>query len=106
MRLTMMALLLCGSTAFAKGNWKANHPRRAEVNQRLDNQRERINEGERSGKLTHEQAQQLHQDDRNIRQQEREMAAQNGGHITKTEQRALNQEENQESRKIYQEKHQ
>jgi hypothetical protein len=33
------------------------------------------------------------------------MAAQNGGHITKAEQRALNQEENAVSRQIYQEKH-
>ena len=107
MRMTILAFALSLSIpAFAKGNWKATHPRRAEVNQRLENQRERINEGEKSGKLTPEQAKQLHQDDRNIRQQEREMAAQNGGHVTKTEQRALNQEENQESRKIYQEKHQ
>ena len=106
MKTTILALALCASApAFAKGNWKATHPRRAEVNQRLDNQRARINEGEKSGKLSPEQAHELHQDDRNIRAQEREMAAQNGGHITKTEQRALNQEENRESRKIYQEKH-
>jgi hypothetical protein len=108
MRTTILALAICVSApAFAKGNgeWKENHPRRAEVNQRLDNQRKRINEGEKSGKLSPEQAKQLHQEDRNVRQQEREMAAQNGGHITKTEQRALNQEENQTSRQIYQEKH-
>ena len=33
------------------------------------------------------------------------MAAQNGGHLTKTEQRALNQEENRNSRQIREEKH-
>jgi hypothetical protein len=103
----LIGTLIIPAMAFAKGNgeWKENHPRRAEVNQRLDNQRKRINQGEKNGTLTHEQARELHQDDRNIRQQEREMAAQNGGHITKTEQRALNQEENAESRKIHQEKH-
>jgi hypothetical protein len=33
------------------------------------------------------------------------MAAQNGGHITRQEQRTLNAQENQNSRRIYQEKH-
>jgi len=33
------------------------------------------------------------------------MAAQNGGHITKAEQRQLNREENQVSKQIYEEKH-
>lgn len=34
------------------------------------------------------------------------MASQNGGHITKAEQKALNQEENKVSKEIYNEKHQ
>jgi len=33
------------------------------------------------------------------------MAPQNGGHITKQEQRTLNSQENQVSRQIYDEKH-
>jgi hypothetical protein len=35
-----------------------------------------------------------------IRREERLMAAQNGGHITKAEQRVLNRQENAVSRKI------
>jgi hypothetical protein len=99
--------LMIPSLGFAKGNgtWKANHPRRAEVNQRLNNQNARIRDGVEDGKLTHGQAAQLHAEDHAIRQEERAMAAQNGGHITKTEQRALNQQENQTSRQIYNEKH-
>jgi len=100
-------LTLPSLTAFADDDtqWQKNHPRREQVNERLNNQRKRINEGEKSGKLTPQQAGELHKEDRNIRQQERQMARQNGGHITKTEQRALNQEENRSSRKIYREKH-
>lgn len=97
--------LLTSLSAFAD-DWKADHPRRAEVNRRLNRQNRRINQGVASGKLTPAQAQQLHAEDRAIRQQERAFAAQHGGHITKAEQRQLNREENQVSKQIYQEKHQ
>jgi len=99
-----IAALLVSGAAHA-GDWKQDHPRRAEVNSRLNNQNRRIHEGVEDGKLTKGQAKQLHQEDHAIRQQERAMAAQHGGHITKPEQRQLNQEENQVSRQIYDEKH-
>jgi hypothetical protein len=87
------------------GDWKEDHPRRTEVNKRLNNQNRRIDEGEASGKLSPGQAKQMHQEDHAIRQQERAEAAQQGGHITKAQQRQLNQEENATSRQIYDEKH-
>ncbi|HMK73989.1 MAG TPA: hypothetical protein VK454_11665 [Myxococcaceae bacterium] len=99
----MAALLLSG--AAHAGDWKQDHPRRAEVNSRLNNQNKRIRDGVEDGQLTKGQAKQLHQEDHAIRQQERAMAAQHGGHITKADQRQLNQEENQVSRQIYDEKH-
>jgi hypothetical protein len=85
--------------------WNKNHPRRHEVNKRLKNQNKRISQGVKSGKLTKQQAQQLRQNDKSIRAQERADAAKNGGHITKGEQKQLNQEENANSKEIYQEKH-
>lgn len=85
--------------------WQKSHPRRAEVNKRLSNQNRRINQGVKSGTLTKPQARQLHREDHQIRQEERDMASQNGGHITKQEQRTLNAQENQVSRQIYDEKH-
>ena len=54
----------------------------------------------KEGDLTKAQAAKLHKDDRQIRQEERDMAAQNGGHITKSEQRVLNQQENAVSGQI------
>lgn len=90
------------STAPSSGDtqWQKDHPRREQVNQRLKNQNARINQQEKAGNLTQAQAAKLHKNDRHIRKEERMMASQNGGHITKTEQKALNQQENRNSKKI------
>jgi TolA-binding protein len=94
------ALALGVSTSAKAGPWANNHPRRAEVNGRLENQNRRINREYREGEINKAQAQQLHQKDHQIRQEERDMASQNGGHITKQEQNTLNQQENGVSRQI------
>ncbi len=103
------ALMLAVTAAFVFGTagsamavtqWKKDHPRRAEVNKRLNNQDRRINKERKDGEISKSQAQALHKEDRQIRKEERSMAAQNGGHITKQEQRTLNQQENAVSRQI------
>lgn len=88
-----------------KEKWNKEHPRRAEVNHRLHNQNARIKEGLKTGKLTPQQAKALHQEDHQIRQEERADAAQDGGHITAAERQQLNQQENAVSNQIFQEKH-
>jgi hypothetical protein len=90
---------LMASSAMA-GKWAQDHPRRAEVNGRLNNQNRRINNELKSGKIDQTQANALHHEDHQIRQEERDMASQNGGHITKAEQGALNQQENAVSKEI------
>ncbi|PCE33007.1 hypothetical protein [Burkholderia ubonensis] len=95
---TLMSVLT--GTAFADTPWQKTHPRREEVNQRLANQNRRIHHEVKEGELSRTQAARLHRDDRKIRQEERDMAAQNGGHLTKPEQRVLNQQENAVSNKI------
>jgi Spy/CpxP family protein refolding chaperone len=98
---TAIASLACfTATANAATAWQKAHPRRAEVNHRLANQNRRIREERREGELTPAQAAALHKDDRQIRREERAMASQNGGHITKQEQRTLNQQENAVSKQI------
>ena len=82
------------------GTFAKNHPRREQVNERLANQNRRIKEELAEGDITKAQANKLHREDRQIRQEERLMASQNGGHITKQEQRTLNQQENAVSRQI------
>jgi len=87
-------------TASAATNWDASHPRRAEVNHRLANQDRRIHQEVREGEMSHAQAMRLHRDDNQIRREERLMASQNGSHITRQEDRALNQQENRVSGQI------
>ncbi len=81
-------------------NWEKNHPRREQVNVRLANQYKRIQDEVKAGEITKVQAADLHIQDHQIRQEERLMASQNGGHITKLEQKTLNQQENAVSKKI------
>jgi hypothetical protein len=95
-----LVTLTSSFTAASASPWAWNHPRRAEVNDRLAFQNFRINQGEASGRITPLQAIQLHQEDHTIRMEERAMAGFNGGYITPAEQRALNQQENVVSRRI------
>ncbi len=93
------ATALAGA-AMAETQWEKDHPRRDQVNDRLHNQNKRIKKEVKEGEITKQQAGALHKEDRQIRQEERDMASQNGGHITKQEQRTLNQQENGVSRQI------
>jgi hypothetical protein len=99
---TMIAAMLVGgaASAYAETAWQKAHPRRTQVNSRLKNQNQRIKQEVREGEITKAQAAKLHRQDRQIRGEERAMASQNGGHITKSEQRVLNQQENAVSREI------
>ena len=89
---TGMGILL---PAPAMANWRSSHPRRAEVNARLRNLDRRIAGERKEGDLTQGQAHTLRRDDRSIRQEERDMARLDNGHITKADQRVLNQQENE-----------
>jgi len=103
-KLTLAAVCILASAhatnALAESQWDKDHPRRAEVNGRLANQNQRIKNEVKDGQISKGQAAQLHSEDHQIRQEERDMASQNGGHITKQEQRTLNQQENGVSRQI------
>ncbi len=95
----VFAVGIAGS-AMADTPWQKNHPRREQVNNRLNRQNARIHQEVKEGELTHQQAYQLHEQDHQIRQEERDMASQNGSHITKLDQAALNQQENKVSQEI------
>jgi len=90
-----VATLLAGASgASAETAWQHHHPRRVEVNHRLNNQFRRIRTERREGEITGAQARDLHAEDRGIRGQERFDASHHGGHLTRAEQRRLNREEN------------
>jgi hypothetical protein len=86
-------------------SFRASHPRRAQVNDRLNNQSARIEQGVASGAITRDQAKSLHQQDQFVRSEERGMAGLNGTHITPAEKKALNQQESSLSQDIFTAKH-
>ena len=94
------------STAFAATGAMAqttpvpNHPRVNEVNQRVDNQQQRIDKGEANGTINGKQAARDEQHDANIAQRASADEARHNGHLTKPETRRLNRSENRNSRHI------
>jgi hypothetical protein len=98
-----LAIAIAGTAAtaaMAETQWDKNHPRREQVNDRLQNQNRRINQEVREGEISKGQANQLHHEDHAIRQEERTMSRMNNGHITPAEQKSLNQQENAVSKQI------
>jgi len=82
------------------------HPRVNQVDRRLERQQDRIQQGVKNGTLTDQQAHRLASKDRRIANQESKDMAAHGGHLTAQEQKQLNQKLNNNSKKIYKEKHQ
>jgi hypothetical protein len=77
-----------------------HHPRRRQIHRRLKRQRARINAKERAGKLSHARAGALRKHDHEIHAEEKDMKAQDGGHLTKQDQGTLNRQLNQNSNEI------
>jgi hypothetical protein len=99
MTLAMMVALTLGAVA-AQADAGTRDPR---VNARQHNQRERIQQGVRSGELTRRETRNVAEEQRDIRQLER--AYKSDGTLTGAERRDLHHEQNQASREIYREKH-
>ncbi|MFI5154209.1 MAG: hypothetical protein ACHQET_12795 [Chitinophagales bacterium] len=96
----MLGLALAKSSSAQDGKWAKEHPRRAEVNHRLAHQDQRINHKVADGQMSKAEAAKLYHEDHQIRHEERDMASQNHGHLTKQEQQTLNQQENHTSKQI------
>jgi hypothetical protein len=111
MTIRSTALILSGifclgsSLASAEIPTVPDHPRVNEVNERLDNQQARIQQGLASGTMSAKQAARDERHDANIAQRESVDEAKHNGHLTKGEQRRLNKSENRNSRRIYRQKH-
>ncbi|MBB1199081.1 hypothetical protein EGM70_02010 [Enterobacteriaceae bacterium 89] len=99
--ITMIGLFVVSASSFAKeSEWQKHHPRRDEVNNRLEHQDQRIKHDVKDGSMSRDEAKNLHEQDRGIRDQERADAKADHGHITKQEKKQLNQEENNVSHEI------
>jgi hypothetical protein len=75
------------------------------INQRKDNQQDRIAQGVNSGQLTAGETSHLEKQEAGINKEEAGMRAQDNGHLTKQDRKTLTQQQNAESRRIYREKH-
>jgi hypothetical protein len=102
-----VAVLCCAGfgSSFAMAQDVPDHPRVNEVNQRLDNQQARINQGLANGTMTGKEAARDEAHDANIAKRESVDEAKHDGHLTKAEQNRLNKSENKNSRRIYRQKH-
>ena len=100
-RLTMIAMAMALAAAPALMSAQSNR----EINQRKENQQDRIGQGVRSGQLTAGETARLEHNERGINREERGMRAANGGRLTRQDRRVLNHQQNVESHRIYRDKH-
>jgi len=112
--LAVGGLLLAGSASAQTSNTTSGagpgvvdpgHPRVNEVNQREENQQQRIGNGVKNGTLTPRQTSNLEKREASVQNREQRDMAKNNGHLTKREQRGINRQQNRISKSIYNDKH-
>ena len=99
------AMFLCSAGAMRAQTAPASTTKPNEVNARMENQRDRIKQGVKSGELTKSEQRNLNKDQKAIHEQVDHDRAMNGGKLTKAEHKQVNREMNAESKKIYRDKH-
>jgi hypothetical protein len=101
MNFTRLALLATLSLATAALSAQTSK----EINQRKENQQDRIAQGVKSGQLTAGETSHLEHQEAAINHEEKAMRAQDNGHLTKVDRTLITRQQNQESRRIYRDKH-
>ncbi len=76
-----------------------------DINQRKENQQDRVAQGVKSGQLTAGETRRLEHQQVGINREERGMRAQDNGHLTRQDRKTLHAQQNQESRRIARDKH-
>ena len=75
------------------------------IQERKENQQDRIANGVASGQLTAGETKKLEGKEATLNQEERDMRKMDNGHLTAADRTTLNQQQNQLSKQIYKEKH-
>lgn len=104
-KLILAATFLCTSVAgFAQA---VPTPGRNDynINRRKIDQQDRIANGVRSGQLTPRETAHLERQAGAINHEERAMRAQDNGRLTRQDRQTIHRQQNQESRRIYRDKH-
>src|SRR5580692_3893001 len=98
--ITAAAALLMGGAAFAQSSSTPN-----DVNQRRENQQDRIAQGVQSGSLKAGETANLEKKEAAVNQEVRADRSLNGGHLTGQEKRIVNGQQNNLSKQVYNDKH-
>lgn len=80
-------------------------PTSQSINQRKENQQDRIAQGVKRGQLTPRETRNLESREASINHEERNMRKADGGHLTAADKAALTHRQNKVSKSIYQDKH-
>ena len=75
------------------------------IQERKENQQDRIAQGVKSGQLTAGETAHLEKNQARINKETRNDRAANGGKLTTQEKKQINRQQNRQSRKIYRDKH-
>jgi hypothetical protein len=102
--LAAAATLLVAGVAYAQDATPPEHPR-GEINQRIENQKDRIQAGVADDQLTKREVARVERHDKEIHAQEKKDRQENGGNLTNKEKRQLNRELDRNSREIARERH-
>ena len=98
-------LSMCAALASAQTTTPPAPDQKPTVNERLENQHDRIQAGEQDGQLTKGEATHLKADDAAVHAEENVERKANGGTLTKGERRQLNRQLNRNSRQIHRDRH-
>jgi hypothetical protein len=98
--ITASAALLFAGAAFGQSSNTAN-----DVNQRRENQQDRIAQGVQSGSLTAGETANIEKKEASVNGEVRADRSLNGGHLTEQEKQIVNGQQNNLSKQIYSDKH-
>jgi hypothetical protein len=105
MKLTHLVLASAIAALPVAGFAQTTHYERHDIAARKGYQQGRINQGARSGQLTPGETSRLEHQEHGINQEEHGMRAEDHGHLTSQDRHTLAAQQNQESRRIYNDKH-
>jgi methionine-rich copper-binding protein CopC len=97
------ALFIAPAAMFAQTPTPGAHD--YNINQRKVDQQDRIGNGVKSGQLTAGETARLEHQEAGVNKEERGMRAQDNGHLTSQDRKTIHAQQNQESRRIYRDKH-
>ncbi|HTA51812.1 MAG TPA: hypothetical protein VK757_03435 [Candidatus Acidoferrum sp.] len=101
-------IVLCGAPAFAQQAGTTTTPatgQPGEIQQRKDNQQDRIANGVQDGQLTSGETKNLETKEADLNKEEHTMRQDDDGHLTSTDRNRLNNQQNHLSNQIHDDKH-